>query len=166
MPLRDDPAKIPIVEAEVQDKFVGALYKKLMLVESKLPHVRQATDSMLQLIIFLARMLQFSLGLGRPWSDQLKESGSELMACLVRLSAVRPLADLSQCSNALCRHVRAGFLRTSARSRFCWTPYPSWSTVRVLQRSGLPAQLTLEQTSLKTRRRRRPTCFETYPTCN
>ncbi|KZV96289.1 hypothetical protein EXIGLDRAFT_435689 [Exidia glandulosa HHB12029] len=84
-PLRDDPGKIPAIEAEVQDDFVRALHKKLSVVESKLSHVGDALDLAIQVVVFLARMLQFSLGLGRAWSDRLKDCGVELMDCIVRM---------------------------------------------------------------------------------
>ncbi|EJD35643.1 hypothetical protein AURDEDRAFT_117332 [Auricularia subglabra TFB-10046 SS5] len=90
VPLRDDPSKLPAVEAEVQDAYIAALLKKFECVERRMPNAEQEDNLhlLLQTLIFLARLLQFSLGLSRPWSDKSKEYGVDLMSCLVRLAAM------------------------------------------------------------------------------
>lgn len=90
VPLREDPTKLPAVEAEVQDAFVSALLKKLACIERQMPDAEEngKLRLLLQTLIFLARLLQFSLGLSRPWSDGLKECGVDLLSCLVRLAAM------------------------------------------------------------------------------
>jgi mediator of RNA polymerase II transcription subunit 12 len=93
-PLRSDPSKLPMIEPTIQDGCFNAIcirFKDVVTILSmdQDTHLGQGDHyGFPQVVIFLARLLQFDLGLRGVWTNSVKSAGSSLASTLFGLAMV------------------------------------------------------------------------------
>ncbi|KAF8876501.1 hypothetical protein BD779DRAFT_1560397 [Infundibulicybe gibba] len=88
-PLREDLASLPILDPSIQDEFFNALCIKFTGTEALSINLEDNETDYCQItqgIIFLARLLQFDLGLQGAWTSKTKEASSGLSSSIFKLA--------------------------------------------------------------------------------
>lgn len=86
-PLRDGPTPLPLIEPDIQDRFLSILHAKFQDIES----FASSHDPirLTQGAILLCRFLQFSLGFRRDWTTQAVDDARGLITIVLKLIVVR-----------------------------------------------------------------------------